>query len=77
MNFIEAALLIQGSACVYSKKVGPPVQGLDAVSAGAKVCRLAGRVAGSALSQLPQQHLPPSSSKSLPLLTGRTGMGLQ
>ena len=23
MNFIEAALLIQGSACVYSKKVGP------------------------------------------------------
>jgi hypothetical protein len=22
MNFIEAALLIQGSACVYSKKVG-------------------------------------------------------
>lgn len=24
MNFIEAALLIQGSACVYSKKVGTP-----------------------------------------------------
>lgn len=23
MNFVEAALLIQGSACVYSKKVGP------------------------------------------------------
>lgn len=24
MNFIEAALLIQGSACIYSKKVGKP-----------------------------------------------------
>ena len=24
MNFVEAALLIQGSACVYSKKVGAP-----------------------------------------------------
>ena len=29
MNFIEAALLIQGSACVYSKKVGPPGCGLE------------------------------------------------
>uniref|UniRef100_A0A8C5V2R5 Condensin-2 complex subunit H2 n=1 Tax=Microcebus murinus TaxID=30608 RepID=A0A8C5V2R5_MICMU len=28
MNFIEAALLIQGSACVYSKKVGPAWPGV-------------------------------------------------
>lgn len=27
MNFVEAALLIQGSACVYSKKVGAPGHG--------------------------------------------------
>lgn len=31
MNFVEAALLIQGSACVYSKKVGPrPLECLSA-----------------------------------------------
>ena len=24
MNFAEAALLIQGSTCIYSKKVRPP-----------------------------------------------------
>lgn len=34
MNFIEAALLIQGSACVYSKKVGPVPADLGASSLG-------------------------------------------
>uniref|UniRef100_A0A2I3S8Z3 Condensin-2 complex subunit H2 n=1 Tax=Pan troglodytes TaxID=9598 RepID=A0A2I3S8Z3_PANTR len=29
MNFIEAALLIQGSACVYSKKVGPQLSSVQ------------------------------------------------
>lgn len=77
MNFIEAALLIQGSACVYSKKVGPPGCGLDAVSAGAKVCRLAG--AGGRLSPVSVAPAAPptSSSKSLPLLTQKNRMGLQ
>lgn len=65
MNFIEAALLIQGSACVYSKKVGP---------AGLLVLRFsvertevrcpAGAGTGSPASDLPRQCLPspPTSS---------------
>lgn len=51
MNFIEAALLIQGSACVYSKKVGPPGCGLELQClVGLRSTVSLGQVAGSALS---------------------------
>lgn len=43
MNFVEAALLIQGSACVYSKKVGVPDPGLGvSVSSRTEVLCAAG-----------------------------------
>lgn len=52
MNFIEAALLIQGSACVYSKKVGPPDCGLVLQClVGPRSAVSLGQVADSALSQ--------------------------
>lgn len=53
MNFVEAALLIQGSACVYSKKVGPAAD-LVLWCRGAPSVRPLGQVAGSlpALSRL-------------------------
>ena len=51
MNFIEAALLIQGSACVYSKQVGPPGCGLELQClVGLRSTVSLGQVAGSALS---------------------------
>lgn len=46
MNFVEAALLIQGSACVYSKKVGPAAD-LVLWCRGAPSLRPLGQVAGS------------------------------
>lgn len=61
MNFVEAALLIQGSACVYSKKVGLPcllgaLLGVR-VPSGTRAAVLLGRVAARPVSDLPCEHL--------------------
>lgn len=50
MNFVEAALLIQGSACVYSKKVSSAPVLSALLLRSTEVCRPPGQVAGSPLS---------------------------